>query len=162
MELVPSREAASCAVPSILLPCTLSHINEVVTLLQVCFTTKKLYIICTLLIIKYIICRIPYVYLLAVGSHGCYNVCNFFFHFVVLHPVARALSRLSGKNRPSQQLFKSQSQSHITTDNQSASPSWCQAPIWDPRPIFLSPRDFLLDSYYLLLYSALSDERTGL
>jgi hypothetical protein len=32
-----------------------------------------------------------------------------------------------------------QSQSHITTDNQSASPSWCQAPLWGPRPIFLSP-----------------------
>jgi hypothetical protein len=30
----------------------------------------------------------------------------------------------------------SQSQSHITTESQSASPSWCQAPIWDPRPIF--------------------------
>jgi hypothetical protein len=30
-----------------------------------------------------------------------------------------------------------QSQSHITTDNQSASPSWCQAPIWDPPPVFL-------------------------
>jgi hypothetical protein len=42
--------------------------------------------------------------------------------------------------------IQSQSHSHITTDNQSASPSWCQAPIWDPRPIFLSPRDFLLDS----------------
>jgi hypothetical protein len=54
------------------------------------------------------------------------------------------------------------SQSHITTDNQSASPSWCQAPIWDPRPIILSPWDFLLDSYCLLFCSALSDERTGL
>jgi hypothetical protein len=53
------------------------------------------------------------------------------------------------------------SQSHITTDNQLASPSWCQAPIWDPRPIFLSPSDFLLDSYCLLFCSALSDERTG-
>jgi hypothetical protein len=30
-----------------------------------------------------------------------------------------------------------QSQSHITTDNQSASSSWWQAPIWDQRPIFL-------------------------
>jgi hypothetical protein len=28
------------------------------------------------------------------------------FYFGFLHPVARALSRLSGKNRPSQQLFK--------------------------------------------------------
>jgi hypothetical protein len=59
-------------------------------------------------------------------------------------------------------LENSQSQSHITTDSQSASPSWCQAPIWDPRPIFLSPWDFLLDSYCLLFCSALSDERTGL
>jgi hypothetical protein len=32
---------------------------------------------------------------------------------------------------------QSQSQSYITTDSQSASSSWCQAPIWDPRPIFL-------------------------
>jgi hypothetical protein len=29
-----------------------------------------------------------------------------------------------------------QSQSYVTTDSQSASLSWCQAPIWDPRPIF--------------------------
>jgi hypothetical protein len=57
---------------------------------------------------------------------------------------------------------QNQSQSHITIDNQPASPSWCQAPIWDPRPIFLSPWDFLLDSYCLLFCSALSDERTGL
>jgi hypothetical protein len=27
-------------------------------------------------------------------------------------------------------------QSYIMTDAQSASLSWCQAPIWDPRPIF--------------------------
>jgi hypothetical protein len=31
---------------------------------------------------------------------------------------------------------QSQSQSYITTDSQSASPSWYQPPIWDPRPIF--------------------------
>jgi hypothetical protein len=31
---------------------------------------------------------------------------------------------------------KDSSQSYITTDSQSASLSWCQAPIWDPRPIF--------------------------
>jgi hypothetical protein len=57
-------------------------------------------------------------------------------------------------------LFRSRS--HITTDSQSASPSWCQAPIWDPRPIFHSPGDFLLDSCGLLFCSVLSDERTGL
>jgi hypothetical protein len=35
------------------------------------------------------------------------------------------------------------SQSYITTDSQSASPSWCQAPIWDQRSIFLSPWNFV-------------------
>jgi hypothetical protein len=57
---------------------------------------------------------------------------------------------------------QNQSQSHITTDNQSASPSWCQAPIWDQRPIFLSPWVFRLDSWGLVFCSVLSDERTGL
>jgi hypothetical protein len=33
---------------------------------------------------------------------------------------------------------KSQSQSYLTIDGQSASLSWYQATIWDPRPIFLS------------------------
>jgi hypothetical protein len=46
--------------------------------------------------------------------------------------------------------FLSQSQSHITTDNESVSQPWCQAPIWDPRP------------YCLRCCSVLSDERTGL
>jgi hypothetical protein len=32
---------------------------------------------------------------------------------------------------------QSQSQSYITTDSQSASPSCYQVPIWDPRQIFL-------------------------
>jgi hypothetical protein len=31
---------------------------------------------------------------------------------------------------------QSQSQSYITTDGQPASLSWCQKPIWEPRPIF--------------------------
>jgi hypothetical protein len=33
-------------------------------------------------------------------------------------------------------LFQSQSQSYVTTDGQSASLSWCQAPIWGLRPDF--------------------------
>jgi hypothetical protein len=53
---------------------------------------------------------------------------------------------------------QSQSQSYVTTDGQSASLSWCQAPTWGVRP----------DFYYcqtvvgLLMWVALSDERTGL
>jgi hypothetical protein len=49
-------------------------------------------------------------------------------------------------------------ESYVTTDGQSASLSWCQAPIWGLRP----------DFYYcqivtgLLMWGALSDERTGL
>jgi hypothetical protein len=42
-------------------------------------------------------------------------------------------------NRKIKFKTQGQSQSHITTDTQSASPSWCQAPIWDTQPIFLSP-----------------------
>jgi hypothetical protein len=35
-----------------------------------------------------------------------------------------------------EKLSKSQNQSYIKTDSQSASLSWCQAPIWDPQTIF--------------------------
>jgi hypothetical protein len=53
---------------------------------------------------------------------------------------------------------QSQSQSYVTTDGQSASLSWYQAPIWGLRP----------DFYYcqrvagLLTWGVLSNERTGL
>jgi hypothetical protein len=55
-------------------------------------------------------------------------------------------------------ILKSQSQSYVTTDGQSASLSWNKAPIWDLRP----------DFYYcqtvagLLTWGTLSDERTDL
>jgi hypothetical protein len=52
--------------------------------------------------------------------------------------------------------------SKFTTDSQSASMSWCQAPIWDLWPIFLSPWNFLQTDACLLFCSALSDERMGL
>jgi hypothetical protein len=53
---------------------------------------------------------------------------------------------------------QSESESYVTTDGQSASVSWNKAPIWGLRP----------DLYYcqtvagLLMWSALSDERTDL
>jgi hypothetical protein len=50
----------------------------------------------------------------------------------------------------------SQSQSYVTTDGQSASVSWCQATIWGLRS------DFFLSFAGLLMWAALSDERTGL
>jgi hypothetical protein len=34
---------------------------------------------------------------------------------------------------------------YITTDGQSASPSWCQAPLSDPQPIFSSFLDLFSD-----------------
>jgi hypothetical protein len=58
--------------------------------------------------------------------------------------------------------FWSWSWSSFATDSQSASLSWCQAAIWDPRPIFLFPWKFLQTVACLLFCSALSDERTGL
>jgi hypothetical protein len=54
--------------------------------------------------------------------------------------------------------YITESQSYVTTDGQSASLSWNKAPIWGLRP----------DIYYcqivagLLIWGALSDERTGL
>jgi hypothetical protein len=56
------------------------------------------------------------------------------------------------------QLTVAESESCVTTDSQSANVSWNKAPIWGSRP----------DFYYcqsvagLLMWSALSDERTGL
>jgi hypothetical protein len=55
-------------------------------------------------------------------------------------------------------IWQSQSQSYVMTSGQSASLSWCQAPIWG----------LCLDFYYcwtvagLLMWGALSDERTSL
>jgi hypothetical protein len=55
-------------------------------------------------------------------------------------------------------FFWFESESYLTTDGQSASLSWNKAPIWGLRPDFY---------YYqtvvgLLMWGALSDERTGL
>jgi hypothetical protein len=36
------------------------------------------------------------------------------------------------------EFLSSQTQIYITIDGQSASLTWCQAPIWDRQPIFLS------------------------
>jgi hypothetical protein len=51
-----------------------------------------------------------------------------------------------------------QSQSYITTDGQPASLSWNKAPIWGLRPNL----DYCLTVAGLLVWGALSDERTGL
>jgi hypothetical protein len=51
----------------------------------------------------------------------------------------------------------SQSQSYVTTDGQPASLSWNKAPIWGLRPDL----DYCLTVAGLLIWGALSDERTG-
>jgi hypothetical protein len=53
---------------------------------------------------------------------------------------------------------QSQSQSYVTTDGQPASLSWNKAPIWGLRPDL----DYCLTVAGLLIWGALSDERTGL
>jgi hypothetical protein len=50
------------------------------------------------------------------------------------------------------------SHSYVTTDGQSASLSWNKAPIWGLRPDL----DYCLTFAGLLIWGALSDERTGL
>jgi hypothetical protein len=69
-----------------------------------------------------------------------------------------SLSNSSQQLNPSVYLTESESESYVTTDGQSASLSLNKAPFWGLRP----------DIYYslkvagLLLWGALSDERTGL
>jgi hypothetical protein len=56
------------------------------------------------------------------------------------------------------QSSQSESQSYVTTDGQPASLSWNKAPIWGLRPDL----DYCLKVAGLLIWGALSDERTGL
>jgi hypothetical protein len=53
---------------------------------------------------------------------------------------------------------ESESESYVTTNGQSASLSWNKAPIWGLRPDFYFRRTVA----GLLMWGALSDERTGL
>jgi hypothetical protein len=53
--------------------------------------------------------------------------------------------------------FESESESYVTTDGQSTSLSWNNAPIWGLRPDF-----YYCLTVSLLMWGALSDERTGL
>jgi hypothetical protein len=66
---------------------------------------------------------------------------------------SRCLGRILVCQKMSELYFDRQPVSHS---------SWCQAPIWDTRPIFLSPWNFLEIVASLLFCSALSDERTSL
>jgi hypothetical protein len=55
-------------------------------------------------------------------------------------------------------LWTSESESYVTTDGEQASVSWNKAPIWGLQPDF----DYCLTVAGLLIWGALSDERTGL
>jgi hypothetical protein len=61
------------------------------------------------------------------------------------------------------QCSSGQSQSYITTDSLSASPSWYQEPTWDQQSIFsYSFFDYFLTVSVLLMWGALSDEKSDL
>jgi hypothetical protein len=55
-------------------------------------------------------------------------------------------------------LCECESQSYVTTDDQSASLSWNKAPMWGLRPVIY----YSLTITVLFLWSAFSDERRGL
>jgi hypothetical protein len=48
------------------------------------------------------------------------------------------------------------------TDGESASLSWCQAPISDPRPILYIYIYIYIFFRHLVMWGALSDEKSGL
>jgi hypothetical protein len=50
---------------------------------------------------------------------------------------------------------------YLTAHSQLAGPSWCQAPIWDTRAIFLSPWNFLCTVVSFLFWSGISEESTA-
>jgi hypothetical protein len=76
------------------------------------------YMFCFVMCIRYVTCLCYKTHLLKFGICECTHMCCSWLVCV-------------GYNC-------SQSQSYIMTDSESASLSWCQAPIWDLRPIFLS------------------------
>jgi hypothetical protein len=79
---------------------------------------------------------------------GHWLLAAFRCHRLALTSVSALVCRLT------QNFDCNQSQSYVTTDSQSASQSWSQAPIWGPRPDFYyCPR---VDG--LLMWGALSDE----
>jgi hypothetical protein len=85
-----------------------------------------------------------------------------FGNWICFHPQVR-----EGRQPPcwvhQSQDNQSQSHSYMTTDGQSASLSWCQAPIWDPQPNFLLlPLIIFRQVTDLLMWGALSDEKSGL
>jgi hypothetical protein len=59
-------------------------------------------------------------------------------------------------------VFESESESYVTTDDQSASLSWYKAPIRGLRPDFFSVRNMEYVWQFLIPWGALSDERAGL
>jgi hypothetical protein len=91
----------------------------------------------------------------------CIHYCSVFCSTVTTHERrihAHKLNCLERRLSDESLLNESESDSHVTTDGQPASLSWNKVPFWGLRP----------DLYYrltvagLLIWGALSDERTGL
>jgi hypothetical protein len=73
--------------------------------------------------------------------------------------------RLPSESFPNSPVIVSSddTKSNLYYDRQSVGQSWCQALIWDPQPILShSLFDYFLDSAGLLMWGALSGEKSGL
>jgi hypothetical protein len=77
--------------------------------------------------------------------HGRYSSISGSDHGVWFSLLAQIFTSISLVVLRMSMLY--QKVSHITTYSQSASPSWCQAPIWDQQPIFPILFDYFLDSF---------------
>jgi hypothetical protein len=80
-----------------------------------------------------------------------------FYCHLLVGPSSRLTAHLELQNSADY----SESESYVTTDGQSASLSWYKTPIWAYDQIFIAIRN-TSDSCSLLIWGALSDERTGL
>jgi hypothetical protein len=78
--------------------------------------------------------------------------------WIKCHDFERQMNSSNHSVALSHWLLKSESESYVTTDGQSASLSWNEAPIWGLWPNL----SYCLTVTSFLMWGALSDERTGL
>jgi hypothetical protein len=87
-----------------------------------------------------------------------WNVHSVSCMFGTRNPFPRLCGKHSSCSNPLKTESESESESYVTTDSQLASLSWNKAPIWGLWPDI----NYSFTITVLLLWGALSDERTGL